>query len=420
MRSLVFAACMVLGLLSGSCSALPGALPGVLPGAPGLESGWIAGNQVTLLFDGPQTMQAMEEAIRHAKHSIHLETYIFDQDAMGLRFAKLLMERQRAGVTTRIMYDAVGTLNTPQAFFEQLRAAGIRLHAFNPINPLRLSGPWLPNNRDHRKILVVDGKLAFTGGVNISASYSRSSLFRSKKRTAQANVGWRDTHLRLQGPVVSVLQAVFLKTWNARNRSTPSDAGADAGLFPTLRPAGNTTVRVLASEPNGQAEIYAAYLEAIAAAKKSIHITSAYFVPDGAMLGALLQAARRGVEVRLILPGVQEGGGLVFYASQALFERMLEGGIHIHQMQIAVLHAKTAVMDGKWSTVGSTNLDTRSFLHNSEINVVMQGEAFGTTMEAAFAEDLRNSREVLLSAWKKRPLKDRVKEWLASSFGYWL
>ena len=413
---------MVFCLLSGSCSALPGdlqtALPGVLPGAPGLESGWIAGNQVTLLFDGPQTMHAMEDAIRHAKHSIHLETYIFDQDAMGLRFAKLLMERQRAGVTTRIIYDAVGTLNTPQAFFEQLRAAGIRLHAFNPINPLQLNGPWLPNNRDHRKILVVDGKLAFTGGVNISAAYSTGSLFRSKKRTALANVGWRDTHLRLQGPAVSVLQAVFLKTWNAHKRNTTS--GADAGLFPTLRPAGNTTVRVLASEPNGQAEIYAAYLVAIAAARKSIHITSAYFVPDGAMLGALLQAVQRGVEVRLILPGVQEGGGLVFYASQALFERMLEGGIHIHQMQVAVLHAKTAVMDGKWSTVGSTNLDTRSFLHNSEINVVMQGETFGTTMEAAFAEDLRNTREVLSSAWKERPLKDRVKEWLASSFGYWL
>ncbi|MCX8518155.1 MAG: phospholipase D-like domain-containing protein [Rhodoferax sp.] len=418
MRRLVGAACMVLGLLSGSCSALPV----VLPGAPGLQTGWIAGNQVTLLFDGPQTMQAMEEAIHHAKHSIHLETYIFDQDAIGLRFALLLMERQRAGVATRIIYDAVGTLNTPQAFFEQLRAAGIRLHAFNPINPLRLDGPWRPNNRDHRKILVVDGKLAFTGGVNISASYSRSSLFRSKKRTALANVGWRDTHLRLQGPAVSVLQAIFLKTWNAHNPGTPSDAGAasDAGLFPTLQPAGNTTVRVLASEPNGQAEIYAAYLEAIAAARKSIYITSAYFVPDAAMLGALLQAARRGVEVRLILPGVQEGGGLVFYASQSLFERMLEGGIHIHQMQIAVLHAKTAVIDGKWSTVGSTNLDTRSFLHNSEVNVVMQGEAFGTTMQAAFAEDLRNSRAVLLNAWKEPPLKDRMKEWLASCFGYWL
>ena len=411
-RHLVFAAFMVLGLLSGSCSALPGALPAT----PGLESGWIPGNQVTLLFDGPQTMQAMEDAIRHAKHSIHLETYIFDQDAIGLRFAQLLIERQRAGVTTRIIYDAIGTINTPQAFFDQLRDAGISLYAYNPINPLRLSGPWLPNNRDHRKILVVDGKLAFTGGVNISAAYSTSSLFRSKSRAPQANVGWRDTHLRLQGPVVSVLQAIFLKTWNAHN----SSAQSDADLFPTLAPAGNTTVRVLASEPNGQAEIYAAYLDAIAAAKKSIYITSAYFVPDGAMLGALLQAVQRGVEVRLILPGVQEGGGMVFYAGQSFFERMLEGGIHIHQMQIAVLHAKTAVMDGKWSTVGSTNLDTRSFLHNSEINVVMQGDAFAATMEAAFAEDLRNTREVLLSAWKERPLKDRVKEWLASHFGYWL
>ncbi|MCX8520764.1 MAG: cardiolipin synthase [Rhodoferax sp.] len=407
---------MVFCLLSGSCSAQPGVMSGALPGTPGLESGWIPGNQVTLLFDGPQTMQAMEEAIRHARHSIHLETYIFDQDAIGLRFAQLLMERQRAGVATRILYDAVGTLNTPQTFFEQLRAAGIRLHAFNPINPLRLTGPWLPNNRDHRKILVVDGKLAFTGGVNISATYARSSLFRSKNRTPVANVGWRDTHLRLQGPVVSVLQAVFLKNWNAHNRSTP----LEADWFPLLAQAGNTSVRVLASEPNGQGEIYSAYLQAIAAAKKRIYITSAYFVPDEAMLSALLQAAQRGVEVRLILPGVQEGGGMVFYAGHSFFLRMLEGGIRIHQMQIAVLHAKTAVVDGHWSTVGSTNLDTRSFLHNSELNVVMQGEVFGNRMEAAFAEDLRNTREVLLSAWKERPLTDRLKECLARLFDYWL
>jgi cardiolipin synthase len=380
----------------------------------GLQSSWISGNKVTLLFDGPQTMEAMEVAIQEAKVSIHLETYIFDQDEVGLRFAQILMERQRAGVTTRIIYDAVGTLHTPQAFFEKLRGAGVALQVFNPINPFKLSGPWQPNNRDHRKILVVDGKIAFTGGVNISEAYSNGSLFRSKSRKTGV-VGWRDTHLKIQGPAVATLQAVFLKTWNAH----AAELVSSAENFPALPDAGLKRVRVVASEPDGKQEVRTAYTEAIQGAKKRIYLTCAYFVPDSAMLSVLLQAVRRGVEVRIVLPGVQEGG-LVFFAGQSFFEQMLEGGIHIHQMQVAVLHAKTAVVDGKWSTVGSTNMDTRSFLHNSEINVMVIDDAFGASMEAAFSEDLQDSREVLRSEWIQRPIANKLKEWAARQFEYWL
>jgi cardiolipin synthase len=324
------------------------------------------------------------------------------------------MERQRAGVATRVIYDAVGTLRTPQAFFDQLRNAGIALQEFNPVNPLKLNGPWQPNNRDHRKILVVDGEVAFTGGVNISEAYSTGSLFRSKARKSDT-VGWRDTHLKIQGPAVATLQSVFLKTWNAH----ATEPVSSAENFPGLPDAGMKRVRVVASEPDGRQEVHAAYIDAIQAAKKRIYLTCAYFVPDIAMLDALLQAAQRGVEVRMVLPGVQEGG-FVFFAGQSFFEQMLEGGIHIHQMQVAVLHAKTAVIDGNWSTVGSTNMDTRSFLHNSEINVIVLDGAFGVSMEAAFAEDLKDSRELFLDEWRRRSISDKLKEWAARQFDYWL
>ena len=165
--------------------------------------------------------------------------------------------------------------------------------------------------------------------------------------------------------------------------------------------------------------MYAVYIEAIRAARQRIHLTCAYFVPDAAMLQALLDAAGRGVDVKLIVPGVQEGG-MVFYAGHAFFEDMLQGGMRIFQMRQAVLHAKTAVIDGRWSTVGSTNMDTRSFLHNSEVNVIVIDNAFGSAMEAAFAEDLNDSDEVHLEAWRQRPLLDRLKEWASQQFDYWL
>lgn len=410
MRQLFNTAALLLAAMLGGCASMSGDTLH----AAGMESALIPGNKVTLLFDGPKTMAAMEAAIQGAQHSIHLETYIFDQDPIGLHFAELLMQRQRAGVKVRIIYDSVGTLRTPDAFFDALRASGIELLAFNPINPFKLRGPWQPNNRDHRKILVVDGRVGFTGGVNISSTYSNSSLFHSKARKDNA-VGWRDTHLQIEGPSVAALQTVFLHTWNAK----ASKPVADAALYPALGSMGSKVVRVVASEPDGLQEVHAAYIEAIRAAQQRIYLTCAYFVPDAEMLDALLDAAQRGVDVKLVVPGVPEGG-MVFYAGHAFFDSMLEGGIHIHQMRQAVLHAKTAVIDGRWSTVGSTNMDTRSFLHNSEINVIVIDQAFGAAMESAFAEDLDDSDEVLLPQWRARPLSDRLKEWAASPFAYWL
>lgn len=374
----------------------------------------IAGNKVTLLYDGPQTMAAMIEAISAAKDHINLETYIFDQDELGIRFADLLIARQRAGVQVNVIYDSVGTIGTPQAFFDKMRDAGIHLLAFNPVNPLKLIGPWEPNNRDHRKILVVDGVVAFTGGVNISSTYANSSLFRSKAGR-DAKVGWRDTHIKIEGPAVAALQWAFLNTW----ASQQSPDLPDSDFFPPLKEAGNKLVRVLISEPGGDYDIYKAYVLAIQEAKKTIHITSAYFVPDAQILQALSDAARRGVDVKIILPGVTDNG-LVFRAAQSFYSEMLANGIKIYELQIAVLHAKTAVIDKVWSTVGSTNIDTRSFLHNNEINVVVFGDEFGTSMENAFIEDLRYSVEIFKDKWELRSLGSRIKEWAARKLEYWL
>lgn len=374
----------------------------------------IAGNQVTLLYDGPQTMASMLQAIGAAKDHINLETYIFDQDAVGLQFADLLMERQRAGVQVHVIYDAVGTIGTPQAFFDKMKEAGIHLVAFNPINPLKLAGPWAPNNRDHRKILVVDGLVAFTGGVNISGTYANSSLFRSKSRNT-GKVGWRDTHIRIEGPAVAALQWEFLNNWSGQL----GPALSDSNFFPPLHNVGNKLVRILPSTPQGDQDIYAAYILAINAAVKSVHITCAYFVPDAQIMKALAQAAQRGVDVKIILPGVMESG-VVFFAGHSFYEELLESGVRLYELQIAVLHAKTAVIDRLWSTVGSTNIDMRSFLHNYEMNAVVLDPEFGQALESAFEEDLRYSVEVTAAQWAQRPFADRLKEWAARRLEYWL
>lgn len=376
----------------------------------------IAGNKCTLLFDGPQTMAAMFQVVRAATNHINLETYIFDQDEVGRQLAELLIERQQHGVTVNVMVDAVGTLQVPQAFFERMQAAGIHVLTFNPVNPAKLNGnSWTINQRDHRKLLIVDGKVAFTGGINISADYARSSLFRARAPATRTDVGWRDTQIKVEGPAVAAFQWLFVRHWTAQD----ADDLREADYFPRLPVAGQLLVRVLGSDPGGHFEIYKAYSLAMQEARKSIHLTSAYFVPDQQTVDALIAAAQRGVDVKLVLPGVSDRS-IVFYAGHDYYEQLLAGGVQIYQLKLAVLHAKTGVIDGAWSTVGSTNLDTRSFLHNSELNVIVMGPDFGAEMERAFEEDLRNSTRIELEAWRRRPWADRLREWAARLMGYWL
>ncbi|MDB5796212.1 MAG: phospholipase family protein [Paucimonas sp.] len=374
----------------------------------------IAGNKVSLLFDGPQTLGAMMKAIREARDHIHLETYIFDQDELGLAFADLLVAKRMAGVQVNIIYDSIGTLGTPAAFFERMRKAGIKLVEFNPVNPLKSMVDWRVNNRDHRKILIVDGKIGFTGGVNIAADYANSSMFRSQGGR-NSELGWRDTHLQVEGPAVAALQQLFLETWAAqRGEDLPR-----RDYFPNLARTGPELVRVIGSKPGGNFEVYKAYFLALAQARKSAYLTVAYFAPDTEVLEAITQAARRGVEVHMVFPSISDAS-LIYYAGRSYYQVLLDAGVKISEFQSSVLHAKTAVIDGAWSTVGSANLDIRSFLHNTEINVIVLGEDFGKRMESAFAEDLRNSRPITREAWARRPFTDRLKEWSARNFAYFL
>jgi cardiolipin synthase A/B len=378
----------------------------------------ISGNKVTLLFDGPATMREMLAAASAATSSINLETYIFDEDEIGMQFAKVLIDKRRQGVVVNVMVDAVGTLGTPRAFYDRMKAEGINLIVFNPVNPTLRPGKWELNNRDHRKLMVVDGKVAFTGGINISSTYANSSFFRSRQKpeaNGNQKVGWRDTHIKIEGPAVLPLQWSFINNW------VRQDAGelAKADYFPVLPAAGDKIVRVLATEPDQESSIYKSLLVAIGEAKKSIHITAAYFVPDQQVIDALSAAAKRGVDVKLVLPGVSDHG-LVFHAGQSFYEDLLENGVRIFQLQVAILHAKTAVIDSAWSTIGSANIDRRSFIHNYELNVVVIDPAFGRDMESAFSEDLRDSKEVTREQWEHRPMSDRIKEWLGRMAEYWI
>jgi len=374
----------------------------------------IAGNKVTLLFDGPKTIAAMMAAVSMAKDHINLETYLFDQDPLGMKFAELLIAKQREGVQVNIIYDCVGTLGTPQAFFDRMQEAGIKLLPFQPVSPTHRPWRWRLNNRDHRKILVVDGKVAFAGGVNITKAYSSSSEFRSPAKTG-TSVGWRDTHIQIEGPAVAALQWMFLDNWASQKEG---DIPA-RNYFPSLSPAGTKVLRVLRSQPGSNHEIFKAYSLAIQGATKTIHITAAYFVPDSQMMKGLIAAAKRGVDVKIVLPSVSDSW-FTSNAGHSLYARMLKAGIKVYELKTSVLHAKTAVIDGSWSTVGSTNLDMRSFLHNKEVNVVVMGDDFGKEMESAFREDLKDSKEILAEEWKHRPVAHRFKEYFARLMSYWL
>ncbi len=374
------------------------------------------GNRVTLLQDGPATYGAMLAAIGGAREHINMETYILDDDDVGRRFAQALLDKRAQGVPVHLIRDSAGTLGTPTAFFERLSAAGVLVLEFNPMNPLRSRQEWSLNQRDHRKLLVVDGRTAFLGGINISSVYSGGSSSSGLRPRPDGAPAWRDTDLELQGPVVAELQKLFLATWAAQ-QGAPLPA---LDWFPPQAEAGRQVVRAIGSSPEEPFSlIYATLLSAIGAAETSVHLTNAYFAPDPQLLAALEAAAARGVDVRLILPG-QTDSWLVFHAGRGYYERLLRAGVKIHERRGAILHSKTALIDGVWATVGSTNLDWRSFLHNHELNAVVLGRDFGDQLAAMFARDLAGSDAIDLERWLRRPASTQVKEWLARAWEYWL
>ena len=385
------------------------------------DSPLVLGNKVTLLQDGTQTYAAMFAAIAQATDHINLESYIIEDDAIGRQFADLLLTSQARGVQVNIIYDSVGGFNTPKAFFERLRAGGIAVLEFNPVNPLTGKAPWLLNNRDHRKILVVDGRTAFIGGINISGVYASGSLLHPSgeealRQGAKAPIVWRDTDLQIEGPVVAELQKLFMSTWDKqRGKALPA-----RNYLPELKAQGSDIVRSIGSSYDDPFSLmYLTLISAIGNAEKQVYLTHAYFVPDAQLLKALTDAAARGVDVRLILPS-RTDSNLVFHAGRSHYSHLLEAGVKLYERQDALLHAKTAVIDGVWSTVGSSNLDWRSSMDNDEINAVILGRDFAQKMQVMFEADLKASKAIDLPTWQHRALSDRIKEWTARLMGRFL
>ncbi|MDP2149255.1 MAG: phospholipase D-like domain-containing protein [Parvibaculum sp.] len=384
------------------------------------QSPLVLGNQLRLLKDGPATYEAMFAAMRTAKDHIHLQTYIFADDAVGRQFADLLLEKQAAGVQVNLIYDSVGCLDTPASFFQRLRDGGVAVLEFNPINPLMVrKDEWLLNNRDHRKLLVVDGRTAFLGGININESYSSGSSAVLPGRSDPhdpSEAGWRDTHLQIDGPVVAEFQKLFFDTWT-RQKGPPL---AQRNYFPPLTPQGDHIVRAIGSTADDEESlIYSTLLSAIDHAEQRVFLTNAYFVPDPRLMQSLTTAARRGVDVRLILPS-QTDSWAVFHAGRSHYAALLRAGVKVFERRGTVLHSKTATVDGVWSTIGSTNLDWRSFLHNDELNAVVLGHGFSRQMEAMFEYDQKQSDAIDLKRWNRRSPLLRIKEWAARLAEYWL
>lgn len=376
----------------------------------------VLGNDAHLLVDGPATYRAMFGAIDKARHYIHLETYILESGEQGGRLARLLAAKRQQGVEVRVLYDSVGSLDTPQGYFEDLAAAGIAVCEFNPVNPLKLAGdPRLSlNNRDHRKLLVVDGQTAFTGGINISGVY-RAGSFGSKRRAPTPDEGWRDTHVMVRGPVVTQFEELFNDAW--RKQRCPAPAVRQATR---VEPAGSMAMRLVAGDPvSERSELYVALMSALEHARKRAWLTYGYFVPDERTLQSLRDAAQRGVDVRLVLPGFSDFWA-PFHAGRSHYQSLLSAGVRIFERRDALLHAKTAVIDGVWSSVGSTNLDWRSFVHNFEADVLVLDGAFAEEMEQLFGLDQSASHEVTLTQWNDRGVRARLLEWLARRWEYLL
>ncbi len=386
-----------------------------------IDSPLVIGNKVTLLQNGPVTHEAMFAAIRTATDHINLETYIFDDGNLGQQFATLLLEKQASGVQVSVLYDSVGGLLTPQSFFDRLREGGIAVLEFNPVNPLAKNPKtWQVNHRDHRKLIVVDGRIAFIGGVNISDNYSSSPLGKpapggSMLEAADEDEGWRDTHIQVEGPVVAEFQRSFLDTWARHAGALPTKQ-----YFPELAVQGDEIVRAMGSRADeGASPIYMTLVSAITRATTEIHLTVAYFGPDPTLLEALTGAAQRGVKVRMVLPSYTDSEA-IFHLGRSHYTRLLRAGVEIHERHGALMHAKTAVIDGVWSTIGSSNLDWRSLLHNDEISAVVLGQEFAGQMNAMFAADLAESEQIQLAEWRRRSLWLRIKERVARLGAYWL
>ena len=390
----------------------------------GLCDPLVTGNAVQLLQDGPGTYAAMFEAIDNARDHVNLESYILEAEGPGEEFARRLIARAKAGVRVNVLYDSFGSIGTPASYFDHLRANGVNVCEYNPLNRLGNLLSRALHLRDHRKLMVVDGHIGFIGGVNISSVYSAgssplASLAGSEAAGAGAapqKPGWRDTHVRVQGPIVAQLQRLFMRHWSRHS----SVALRGSAYFPPIAPAGHQRVAVAACDAGRRRNpFYRALLSALDAAQHRVYLTTAYLVPTRRLMRSLVRAARRGVEVHLMLPGVSDFWAPL-QAGRSHYSRLLRAGVHLHELHDTLLHAKTCVIDGLWTTVGSSNLDWRSFLHNAEANLVVLDATLAREMEEVFMADVARAREIVAAEWRRRGLRQRLVETLARRFEFFL
>jgi len=357
----------------------------------------IGGNRVITLQNGGRIFPAMLAAIAGARSSVCFETYIYWSGEIGARFTAALCDRARAGVPVHVVLDGVGT-KLDEVQFAAMRSAGVQVERFHPLR-LRFLGRI--NNRTHRKLLIVDGRIGFTGGVGIADQWQGD---------AEDAEHWRDVHFQVEGPAVAQMQAAFMDNWlKTRARLLHGDA-----YFPALTAVGSLSAQLFRSSPDEGAEsVRLLYLLSIACARRTVRIASAYFVPDDLARDTLLSALRRGVRVQIIVPGPLSDAPVTRRASRSRWGPMLKGGAEIHEYQPTMFHCKVMIVDEVWTTVGSTNFDNRSFRLNDEANLDIHDRDFASEQIAAFAGDLARSVRITLADWQGRPLREKVGERLA-------
>jgi len=357
------------------------------------------GNRFEALYNGDQIFPPMLAAIRGARQSITFETYIYWSGDIGKAFADALAERARAGVKVHVLLDWLGSAKVDEAFLREMEDAGVEIRKFHKPDWYDIARM---NNRTHRKLLVVDGRIGFTGGVGIAPNWTGS---------AQDAEHWRDSHFKVEGPVVAQMQAVFMDNWI----KVSGDVLHGRRYFPPVEPMGEGRAQMFSSSPSGGSEsMHLMYLLSIAAATRTIDLSSAYFVPDDLTVDALVAAMRRGVRVRIITPGPIIDSQTVRGASRASWGPLLEAGAQMSEYQPTMFHCKVFTVDGLLVSVGSTNFDNRSFRLNDEANLNIYDEDFAAAQTAQFEADLKQSRQLTLAAWRDRPLTEKAMEHVAA------
>jgi cardiolipin synthase len=355
----------------------------------------LPGNHVIDLENGEQIFPAMLEAIRSARRSITFETYIYWSGEIGQQFADALSERAKAGVKVHVVVDWVGSIKMEGDLLAQMERSGVEVKHYRPLKWYNLGRL---NNRTHRKLLVVDGKVGFTGGVGIADQWSGH---------AQDPDHWRDLHFRLEGPAVAQFQSAFNDNWI---KTTGEVLNGD-GYFPPLQPAGSMDAHLFIASPAGGSEsMHLMYLMAIAAAEHSIDLQAAYFVPDELIMKALVAARHRGVRIRVLLPGKHIDSETVRLASKAHWGELLLAGVEIHEYQPTMMHNKLLIVDGQMVSVGSTNFDVRSFRLNDEASLNVYDATFAARMTEVFEQDLKPSVRYTYERWEQRPFKEKFAE----------